>query len=201
MMFRSRRPILQYRYLLLCLSLTLFYSGNFLFNSRVMTLLPEPSAERNLETLKVSVSYTYHETPETEECETINKRVNLATFLVYAVAESGANIEFDILFTREKPSAEKLYETLGLRAKSSAALTISRIMEGEYKNVKLSQGATERSDLCHHQRVFRRSAEKSGTKYHFVFALNDGVRGPFVDKKVAQVNKQPTELRRPALSF
>ena len=144
--------------------------------------------------LRVAVSYTYHETAELSSCERLNKRINLATFLVFAVAESGRNIKYDLVFTRQVPSSEDIIQAVGLMNGSRSAKIIRRIFHGRSDNVNIVRASSlDRSDLCHHQRVFKR-ARRSRVGYQYYFALNDGVRGPFVNSTEAGVRFSRTRF-------
>ena len=138
--------------------------------------------------IQLLVSYVYFETGEQKECERLNKRVNLAVFLKFAVAASPANVQFHFTFPGHRPSANDYLKSLGISENSETGKLIFDFFEAPGVHVHLHNAsiAHPAADLCHHYHIIKSQLD-FGAVFDFAFTVNDGVRGPFVDDNKAEV--------------
>lgn len=140
-----------------------------------------------LEVFEVLISYVYFEAEQHTSCERRNKRLNLAMFLLFGVAESSTNVRFYFTFPGERPKASSIIESVGVEHMTRESSIISRILNEKEPNVVLGQSSVSHpaADLCHHYHVLQNASVREN--FRFFFVINDGVRGPFVDAHVANV--------------
>lgn len=142
--------------------------------------------------VRIIVSFIYFESERQSACERNNKRTNLAMFLRLAVATSGLNIHFHITFPGLKPSVGEILDSIGAEPLSDHGglrTMLTRMLTNQMGNVIVRNSTVHTrgaADLCHHYDVLWRAVHHEGREYDYVFTLNDGVRGPFVDAVISK---------------
>ena len=138
------------------------------------------------------VSYVYFESESQTLCEKVNKRINLAVFILKAVAESQST-QFHFTFPGSMPGAAEFFSSLGIDSSSPKAQLISKVLWRESAGVTFHLPAVPHPapDLCHHYHALRdyltSASSVSGTRPSLVFLTNDGMRGPFHNPSYLQV--------------
>lgn len=140
--------------------------------------------------IQLLVSYVYYETDQQSSCERLNKRVNLAMFLKFAVATSPQNVEFHFTFPGLRPSVQEFLKSLGVSANTEIGKHVVNFFREASPGVQVRLHNTSiahpAADLCHHYHLIKTRLD-NGAVFDFVLTVNDGVRGPFVDDKIAEV--------------
>ena len=136
--------------------------------------------------LRLLVSFVFFETDEMSDCETSNKRNNLATFLLSAVSTSPPGVHFVFTFPGRKLEPSDVLDSAGLLPGSESGKAITKVLSNGAQNVELVEASANHpaADLCHHHAVIFAKKMK-GHNFDYVFVLNDGVRGPFFNAEIS----------------
>jgi hypothetical protein len=136
--------------------------------------------------LRLLVSFVFFETDEMSDCETSNKRNNLATFLLSAVSTSPPGVQFVFTFPGRKLEPSDVLDSAGLLPGSESGKAITKVLSNGAQNVELVEATVNHpaADLCHHHAVIFDKKMK-GHNFDYVFVLNDGVRGSFFDAEIS----------------
>lgn len=120
------------------------------------------------------------------DCETSNKRNNLATFLLSAVSTSTPDVHFVFTFPGRKLEPSDVLDSAGLLPGSESGKAITKVLSNGAQNVELVEASVNHpaADLCHHHAVIFDKKMK-GHNFDYVFVLNDGVRGPFFNAEIS----------------
>lgn len=168
------------------------FSNSAIHNASVDTHYRLHFAEEHekLPILQLLVSYVYYETDRQSSCERLNKRMNLAMFLKFAVASSPPNVRFHFTFPGLRPSVQEFLKSLNISANTETGRHVVNFFReaspGIHVRLHNASIAHPAADLCHHYQLIK-SRLDNGAVFDFVFTVNDGVRGPFVDDKIAEV--------------
>jgi len=128
--------------------------------------------------LKILIHYIYYETEDMLVPVKINKRVNLLTFIKGAVESRTRVVDFFFTLSGSFPTVRDFYDSVGVQTSAQEVFP-------NYPNVKVFGAPSNKnkvSDLCHHAKFIRSQHEEVKNYDYFIFT-NDGVRGPFYNKK------------------
>ena len=145
----------------------------------------EPGIDQDV-SLRLLVSFVFFETDEMSDCETSNKRNNLATFLLSAVSTSPPDVHFVFTFPGRKLEPSDVLDSAGLLPGSESGKAITKVLSDGAQNVEFVEASVNHpaADLCHHHAVIFAKKMK-GHNFDYVFVLNDGVRGPFFNAEIS----------------
>ena len=127
---------------------------------------------------RILIHYIYYETKDMLLPVKINKRVNLLTFIKGAVESRTRVVDFFFTLSGSFPSVRDFYDSVGVRTSAQQVFP-------NYPNVKVFGPPSNKnkvSDLCHHAKFIRSQYEEVKNYDYFIFT-NDGIRGPFYNKK------------------
>ena len=105
--------------------------------------------------LRLLVSFVFFETDEMSDCETSNKRNNLATFLLSAVSTSPPGVYFVFTFPGRKLEPSDVLDSAGLLPGSESGKAITKVLSNGAQNVELVEATVNHpaADLCYHHAV------------------------------------------------
>ena len=100
---------------------------------------------------------------------------------------------------RLTPDVKEICDSVGVPTSSQRGQLITRMLTNQVANVQIVNASIlhPAADSCHHAHAYRRATPRmparckngidSADQFDFIFFVNDGVRGPFVNVPTAKV--------------